>query len=185
MTTLTKICNHWTAGNYEPCPQDLNSYHYLINDKGYIYLGAYTPEDNINCKDGKYAQHCGGGNTNCIGISACGMVGYSQKDKYSKCPLTKKQIENLCCLNAYLSLKYKIPVNNKTIFTHYEFDHCRQKKLRKGKIDITYIHYLPNLTPDSIGKYLRQKISWYREKIKLGKYTFTKKGDYYEFIVKS
>ena len=75
-------------------------------------------------------------------------------------------------------------IDEKSVFTHYEFDQRRQKKLREGKIDITYIHYLPNLSANSIGNYLRQKISWYKEKIKQGKYTFTKKGDYYEFLAK-
>ena len=74
-------------------------------------------------------------------------------------------------------------ITEKSVFTHYEFD--KKKKNPEGKIDITYLHCLPNLSINSIGKYLRQKISWYREKIKQGKYTFTKKGDYYEFIVKS
>lgn len=185
MTSIKKICNHWTAGNYKPCQQDLDSYHYLVDNKGRIYLGTYKPEDNLNCYDGKYAKHCGGGNTGCIGISACGMVGFSEQNKYSKCPLTRKQIEAICCLNAYLSLKYGIIVNEQNIFTHYEFDQRRQRNLREGKIDITYIHYLPNLSTKSIGNYLRQKVAWYKDKIKQNKYVFIKKGDYYEFLAKN
>ena len=180
MTSLNKICIHWTAGNHNPCQQDLDSYHYLVNNKGQIIPGTFTPEDNINCYDGKYAMHCGGGNTGCIGVSACAMVGFTETKKYSKCPLTQKQIEAICCLNAYLSIKYGFPVNEKTIFTHYEFD--RKKKQPEGKVDITYISYLPNLSKNSIGKYLRDKTAWYKNTIKQGKYKFTKKGSYYEFI---
>ena len=123
-------------------------------------------------------------------IAAVESAGYgaslkgAEAKKQTKYPLTRKQIESLCCLNAYLSIKYGIIVDEKSVFTHYEFDQRRQKKLREGKIDITYIHYLPNLSANSIGNYLRQKISWYKEKIKQGKYTFTKKGDYYEFLAK-
>ena len=183
MTSLTKICDHWTAGNYTPCKIDIDSYHYLIDDKGRIFEGTFSPEDNLNCYDGKYAKHCGGGNTGCIGISVCGMAGFDLSKKQTKYPLTQKQIESLCCLTAYLSVKYGILITEKSVFTHYEFD--KKKKNPEGKIDITYLHCLPHLSTNSIGKYLRQKISWYREKIKLGKYVFTKKGDYYEFIVKS
>ena len=183
MTSLTKFCLHWTAGSNKPCETDLQAYHYCVDKLGRIYAGMYDPKDNIDCYDGKYAKHCGGGNTGCIGLSACGMAGFDLSKKQTKYPLTQKQIEALCCLTAYLSVKYGILITEKSVFTHYEFD--KKKKNPEGKIDITYLHCLPHLSTNSIGKYLRQKISWYREKIKLGKYVFTKKGDYYEFIVKS
>lgn len=182
MTSLTKICDHWTGGNYKPCKIDIDSYHYLIDDKGRIYLGTFKPEDNLNCYDGKYAKHCGGGNTGCIGVSLCGMVGFDEKKKQTKCPLTEKQMEALFCLNGYLALKYGILISEKSLFTHYEFD--KKKKKPEGKIDITYIPCLPHLNKDSIGKYLRDKSNWYREKIKEGKYQLIKKGDYYEFLAK-
>lgn len=181
MTSLNKICDHWTAGNYKPCQQDLNSYHYLIDSEGKIYLGTYTPEDNLNCYDGKYAAHCGGGNTGCIGISVCGMKGFTESKKQTSCPITPKQFETLCCLNGYLSTKYGILINANSVFTHYEFDRKKQKS--EGKIDIIYLPHLPNLSKNSIGEYIRNKSQWYKDKIKLGKYKLVKKGNYYEFIV--
>lgn len=180
MTSLNKICLHWTAGANLPCQLDLNSYHYCVDKLGRIYPGTNTPEDNINCYDGKYAKHCSGGNTGCIGLSVCGMAGFSLSKKQTKYPLTQKQIEAFCCLAAYLSVKYGILISEKSVFTHYEFD--RKKAKPEGKIDITYIHYLPNLSQYSVGNYLRQKISWYRDKVKQGKYKFEKKGNYYEFV---
>lgn len=180
MTSLTKICDHWTAGNYKPCKIDLNAYHYLIDNKGRIYLGTFKPEDNLNCYDGKYAKHCGGGNTGCIGVSLCGMVGFDLNKKQTKCPLTPEQIEALFCLNGYLALKYGILISEKSLFTHYEFD--QKKKKPDGKIDIAYIPCLPNLSARSIGKYIREKSEWYRGKIKEGKYKLIKKGNYYEFL---
>ena len=150
MTSLTKICNHWSAGNYTPCKQDLNAYHYLIDNQGRVYLGTHTPEDNINCQDGNYAAHCGGGNTGCIGVSVCAMRGFNTKTKQSDRPLTQAQIEAMCCLNGYLSIKYGIQINEKQLFTHYEFD--RRKKKPEGKIDIIYftsnIFTLLNRKPD-------------------------------------
>lgn len=181
MTSLSKICLHWTAGSNNPCDTDLNAYHYCIDSKGRIYAGKHKPEDNLNCYDGNYAAHCGGNNTGCIGLSVCGMAGFNLSKKQTKYPLTQKQIESLCCLTAYLSVKYGILISEKSVFTHYEFD--KKKTKPEGKIDITYIHYLPNLSKESVGTYLRQKISWYRDKIKQNKYKFEKKGSYYEFSV--
>lgn len=180
MTSLTKICLHWTAGNYKPCQQDLNSYHFLIDNNGKIYFGSHSPEDNINCYDGNYAAHCGGGNTGCIGISACAMVGFTEKLKQTKCPLTQKQIESMCCLVGYLSNKYGILITENSVFTHYEFDRKRQKP--QGKIDIIYLPFLPNLQLNRIGSYLRNKAEWYKKKIKDGKYKLEKKGNTYEFV---
>ena len=45
----------------------------LVDKNGSVKSGKYTPEDNLNCKDGKYAKHCGGGNTGRIGIAVCCM----------------------------------------------------------------------------------------------------------------
>ena len=180
MTSLNKICLHWTAGANNPCSVDLEAYHYSVDKYGRIYQGTHKPEDNLNCYDGNYAKHCGGGNTGCIGLSVCGMAGFDLKNKKTNYPLTQNQIEALCCLAGYLSLKYGILINEKSVFTHYEFDQ-RQRK-RQGKIDITLLNYLPALSKDEVGSYLRTKSAWYKQKINEGKYVFEKKGEFYEFI---
>lgn len=159
MTSLNKICLHWTAGANTPCQVDLNAYHFCVDKNGKIYQGKFKPEDNLNCYDGKYAAHCGGGNTGCIGISACGMFGFDLKNKKTKYPITQKQIEAMCKKVAELCIRYGIIVKENTVFTHYEFD--SKKKKPDGKIDITYLPYLPNLQKDRVGSYLRNKVSWY------------------------
>ena len=164
MTSLTKICLHWTAGASKPCNVDLNSYHFVFDKDGKEYAGKYKPEDNLNCYDGKYAKHCGGGNTGCIGLSCCGMYGFDLTHKQTKYPLTQKQVEAMCCKAAELCLKYGIQVSEKTVFTHYEFDRKRAKP--EGKIDITYLPYLPNLPKERMGFYLRNKIQWYTLQLK-------------------
>ena len=108
------------------------------------------------------------------------MKGFTEKKKESVCPLTQPQIESMCCLSAYLSNKYGILINEKQVFTHYEFDRKRQKP--EGKVDIIYLSFLPNLQVERIGGYLRNKIAWYKQKIQQGKYILKKKGNYYEFI---
>jgi len=161
MTSLNKICLHWTAGTNQPCKTDIEHYHFLVNKDGVITEGKYKPTDNLNCYDGKYTQHCGGGNTGCIGISCCGMFNFNLKDKTTKYPLTQKQVEKMCFKAAQLCLQYGITVNEKTVFTHYEFGKTHPKTTSYGKIDFTYLPYLPNLQTDRVGGYLRNKIQWY------------------------
>ena len=84
MTSLSKICLHWTAGSNSPCAEDLAAYHYCVDKYGRIYAGKHKPEDNLNCYDGNYAMHCGGGNTGCVGLSVCGMAGFTSDKKQTK-----------------------------------------------------------------------------------------------------
>ena len=163
---LKTICLHWTAGSNKPCETDLKAYHFLFDKDGKEYSGCFTPEDNIDCQDGKYAKHCGGGNTCCIGISCCGMYGFNLKDKKTKYPLTQKQVEAMCFKTATLCNKYRIEVNDKTVFTHFEFGKSHPKTTSAGKIDFTYLPFLPNLAVEKIGDYLRNKIRWYQIQLK-------------------
>ncbi len=176
MTKINKICLHWSAGTNIPCETDLNAYHYCIDKDGKIYEGKYKPEDNINCNDGKYAKHTGGGNTGCIGVSVCGMFGFDLRNKQTKYPLTQKQIEAMCALTSFLSNKYGIIINENTVFTHYEFD--QKQKKRKGKIDITFLHFLPELNKNDVGIFIRNKTAWYKSK----NVQLIKKGNYYEIV---
>src|SRR5574344_12552 len=153
MTSLTKICMHWTAGSNNPCQTDIDAYHFIFDSAGKEFKGKFAPEDNINCYDGKYAKHCGGGNTGCIGLSCCGMAGFGLKNKQTKYPITQKQVESMCCKAAKLCIKYGIQV----------------AKEREGKSDIAYLPYLPNLSKEKAGDFLRNKISWYITQIKKGK----------------
>ena len=105
MSVLNKICLHWTGGANFPCETDLKAYHFCVDKLGRIYQGKYFPEDNLNCKDGKYAKHCGGGNTGCIGLSLCGMAGFNLANLQTNYPLFPLQLEAFCCLAGYLANK--------------------------------------------------------------------------------
>lgn len=164
MACLSKITFHWTAGASIPCATDLKHYHYVIDSNGILYKGIYRPEDNINCNDGKYAAHCGGGNTGNIGIAFCGCyVPNGVSVKNTKFPLTRIQLERGFELGAELCKKYNISVNPDNVFTHYEFGKKHPKTLSAGKIDITYMHPFP-LEKDC-GQFIRNKIKWYLNKI--------------------
>lgn len=159
---LNKITFHWTAGRNIPCYDDLQHYHFLIDSSGLLYEGNFKPEDNINVNVGKYAQHCGGGNTGNIGIAFCGCyVPKGVAVKNSQFPLTPKQLERGFKLGADLCKKYNIPIDREHVFTHYEFGLRHPKTSSAGKIDITYMHPHPTVTKSACGDFIRNKVYWY------------------------
>lgn len=163
---MKKIIIHWTAGTNQPCSTDYEHYHYLINKDGVIVKGKFAPEDNLNCNDGKYAQHCGGGNTGSIGVSMCGMYVPKNTDiKDTKFPLTKIQCEAAFKLIAELCKKYNIKITPQTVLTHYEFGQAHPKTSSYGKIDIVYLHAYPDITKNEMGNFIRSKVRWYFSKL--------------------
>lgn len=163
---MNRIILHWTAGTNQPCSTDYEHYHYLINKDGVIIKGKFAPEDNLNCNDGKYAQHCGGGNTGSIGISMCGMYVPKNTDiKDTKFPLTKIQCEAAFKLIAELCKKYNIKITPQTVLTHYEFGQAHPKTSSYGKIDIIYLHAYPDITKNEMGNFIRSKVRWYFSKL--------------------
>ena len=167
MAKLNKIVLHWTAGLREPNNTDLEHYHYLVTGEGLVYPGKYKPEDNENCKDGKYAQHCGGGNTGAIGIAVCGMASYDDKKhtcKDSKHNLTPVQMEAMYSFVASLCKKYGIDIKN--VITHAEFGLSHPKTTSAGKIDICCIPYAGVYGIEECGKFIRNKVTWYYNKRK-------------------
>ena len=163
--TLNKIVIHWTAGTYFPNSIELEHYHFLIDGNGIIHNGKFKPEDNENCKDGKYALHCGGGNTGAIGVALCGMYGYQCKTKLGYYPLKQIQFERAYELCAKLCNKYAIKITPQTVFTHYEFGITHPNTESRGKPDISIIPYQPFLPMEKIGNFIRNKINWYYTKL--------------------
>ncbi|OLA94789.1 MAG: hypothetical protein BHW64_01910 [Candidatus Melainabacteria bacterium LEY3_CP_29_8] len=90
---MDKIIIHWTSGGWFPNATDKEHYHFLIDKNGKTINGKYKVEDNENCTDGKYAAHCGGGNTGAIGVAMCGMFGFKNSKNVGSYPLTKVQCE--------------------------------------------------------------------------------------------
>ncbi len=165
MGGLKKIIMHWTAGSWTPNETDKEHYHFLVTGAPNVITGKYQPEDNISCNDGKYAAHCGGGNTSAIGISLCGMAGFDIKNKQTPYPLREKQFQRACYLAAQLCQKYKIPVEN--VMTHMEFGNSHPSTTSHGKIDICYLPFKPELKPNEIGGYIRNEIREFMPKTKV------------------
>lgn len=153
---INKIIIHHTGGSYKACYVDKQCYHYIIQGDGTIVTGVYKPEDNINCKDGKYAQHTYLGNTGAIGVAVACNYKYSMFDKTSTpYPLNKKQYSSLINLIVELIRKYNIKLNDVT--THYMHD--KQKNIKQGKSDITYLPWEPNISPNKVLARIREDIS--------------------------
>lgn len=158
---LNKIILHWTAGTNEPNNTDYQHYHYLVNGNGVVIKGKFTPEDNLNCNDGKYAQHTGGGNTGSIGVALCGMYGFISANVIGAYPLKKVQCERCFKLVAELCKKYNIAVTPQTVMTHYEFGKKNPKTSSAGKIDIVYLPPYPTVKQADVGDFIRNKVKWY------------------------
>lgn len=151
------IITHWTAGGYYPNKVDLEHYHFLIDKDGKVYEGTHKPNDNLNCTDGNYAAHCGGGNTGRIGIAIC-----CRKDIYTQPkPI---QIETLCKECARICKLYGLKPTD--CITHAEFGLAHPKTSSYGKIDINYLPYVPLSGIKQVGDYIRNKITWYYNKLK-------------------
>lgn len=155
-----------TAGSYQPNHTDFEHYHYLVNGQGLVIEGKYKPEDNLDCTDGKYAQHTGGGNTGSIGVSMCGMLGFKNRANVGQYPLTKAQVERCFKLVAELCKKYHIEITPQTVLTHYEFGKSHPKTTSAGKIDIVYLPPYPTVEQNKIGDFIRGKVQWYYKNLK-------------------
>lgn len=160
---MKRLVIHWTAGQNKPNATDLEHYHFIIDGQGKVFEGKFKPEDNINCQDGKYAQHTGGGNTDSIGVSMCGMMGFLSTRKVGSYPLTKIQCETCFQLCAKLAKKYNIPLDKQHIYTHYTFN--KEHKIMTGKIDIIYLPAYPQIQKDDIIRFIIDKIKWYYDRL--------------------
>jgi N-acetyl-anhydromuramyl-L-alanine amidase AmpD len=159
---MNTIILHWTAGQNIPNDTERQHYHFLVDSAGKVHKGNLKPEDNENCQDGKYAAHCGGGNTGSIGVALCGMRGYESPQKLGKYPLTKKQCESAFKLCAELCKKYNIPTTK--VITHKDFGLTHPKTSSYGKIDICWLPY-PKEFNTSILEFIQAKINWYYQQI--------------------
>lgn len=151
------IVYHWTAGNYTPCQDDLEHYHFIIDSNGGVHTGKYSPKDNLNCINGNYAAHVGGGNTGRIGISIC-----CRKDLNT--PPTQKQIEAMCKKGAECCRQYGL--QPKDCLTHAEFGQAHPKTTSFGKIDINSIPYEKLNGIEPCANYLRNKTQVYYNRLK-------------------
>lgn len=158
MSSIKGVICHWTGGVYHPNAVDMEHYHFLVDGDGQIIKGKFDPFDNLNCKDGKYAAHCGGGNTGRIGIALCGMY-----DK--NYPIKRIQLEAMCKKIAQLCKTYGIAINSNTVQTHSEFGSKNPHTSSFGKIDIDKLPCIALYDRQSVGNWIRDKVNWYKSQM--------------------
>ena len=163
---MKKICIHWTAGPYNQTTLDWEHYHFTVGRDGVVTHGLFPPEANIPpLKNGKYAAHCGGGNSNCIGIALRGMAGFVNGKRPGGYPLTSVQCESAFKFIAGLCKRYGISVTPETVFTHYEFGKRNPKSDSFGKIDIIHLPPWPSVQAHEVGDFIREKVRWYLQHV--------------------
>ena len=157
---MYKIIIHHTAGTYSVNSCDKKHYHYIVDGTGTVIKGDYSIHDNDNCKDGKYAAHTYLGNTKSIGVAvACNKDFKLSAPKTSTMyPLNVLQYRALIKLVQRLQREYNVSLSN--IYTHYSFD--KSRNIKQGKVDITYIPWIPDLTPDEVQKQIKTDIQKYK-----------------------
>jgi hypothetical protein len=158
MGSLCRIIFHWTASTYTPNDCDKEHYHFIIDGDGKVIKGKYKPEDNINCRDGVYAQHTGGMNTGSIGIAISAM-------RDTNYPIKRIQLESACKLGAELCERYGIRITNKTILTHAKVGQMLPHSSSNGKIDINNLPCVAVYGVDNVCSWFMNKINWYRSKM--------------------
>ncbi len=161
---MKRIIIHWSAGTYYPTSHEKYCYHYLIDKTGKVHEGIFKPEDNLNCKDGIYAMHTGGGNTGSIGVAMCAMAGFKNNQHCGDYPITYAQFEACMKFCAQLCHKYSIDINPSNVMTHYEFGQKNPNTSSFGKIDIIFLPPYPWVSKNEIGSFIRSKIRWYKQK---------------------
>ena len=159
-----RIVLHHTGGVYKPNATDLAHYHYLIDQYGVVYKGTHEPEDNLDCTDGNYAPHCGGGNTGAIGIALCGNWGWTLTAKQSLYPLTHQQFEAMWRLSAELCLRYGLKPTD--VITHAKFGKDNPNTSSGGKVDIIHIPYNNLFGIEEVNKLCQEKVNYYYQKLK-------------------
>ena len=158
---MKRIILHWSGGGYSPNGCDLEHYHFLVDKFGKIFKGKFSPQDNKNCNDGKYAKHTGGLNTGSIGVALCAMFGYKNPKNIGKFPFLRVQAESAFAYCATLLKKYDLKPSKQSVLTHYEVGLMYPNSESAGKQDINFIPYEPEIRPDFVGDYIREKIRWY------------------------
>lgn len=134
--SFKRLVCHWTAGAGSPSPEDLFSYHILIDRRGKVHRGDYSVLDNLSTADGEYAAHVRRLNTGSIAVAACAMAGAKEKPfKPGLYPVTRGQWNNMLLGCADLCERYGITPNPKGLLMHSEVEEVYGVR-QNGKWDI-------------------------------------------------
>lgn len=162
---MKRIIFHWTAGTHKVSSLDRQHYHRIFAGNGTMVLGQKTIEANRSTKDGDYAAHTLGCNTDSIGLAVACMHN-AKSGAHGKYPMTEAQFEAMIREAARLCVHYGIEVSPRTTLWHAEVEPNLGIKQR-GKWDATEISFRPELKGyKSCGSYLRSQLAFEVERLK-------------------
>lgn len=170
MVKMDKATIHWAASSYNLNEAIKESYNKIFDHKGNMIMGNHSPEHQVAPYSNGYAAHCSMTNHKNVGYCLMGMAGYNSPKAVGDYPITAVQLERMLFEIAKDVIKYEIPLWE--VKTHYERgkDDLRAGRKTKniGKIDIVHIPVkgYDHLKADEIGPTLRNKISWYINRIR-------------------
>lgn len=153
---------HWTAGSSKANSTDKQHYHYIFNQPdGEVVVGDHTVAMNLRQLGPgmKYAAHTGGFNSYSVGFA---FAGHHFQNPDSN-PLTEKQVLTGLAFVAYCMHLWGMPINEDTLFTHYEAWTIHKVKGTQNhlKTDITVLTFKPELGKDEVGPWLRKMAQAY------------------------
>ena len=157
-----RVIIHWTAGSYRVSGLDRDHYHVVLGgEPGEVVAvrGRYTPADNDNCVDRKYAMHVRGLNTGSFGLSAACMGGAKQGGPYGQWPLTPRLFERLAQAAAEVCKAYDLDITERTVLQHGEVQRVYGKP-QSGKFDVCLLPWSPD--EHDVPAIFRRKVLWYR-----------------------
>lgn len=149
---LSRIHIHWTAGASRTSRIDREHYHVLVEQDGSVFQ-EHNPT--------KRLAHTLNANGGAIAVSACGMLGSTERPwNLGLYPLKESQMFALERVVADLCVAYDIPVSRTSVLTHAEVQPTLGIKQR-GKRDFDW---LPGMEPGphspiAVGDKLRARIA--------------------------
>lgn len=156
---MKRIIFHWTAGTHKASSLDREHYHRIFEGNGTKVLGRHAIEDNRSTRDGDYAAHTLGCNTDSIGLAVACMF-RARAGRHGKYPMTRAQFDAMVKEAAKLCVRYGIPVMPTTTLWHAEVEQNLGIKQR-GKWDATELSFEPKLKgAKSCGSYLRSQLAY-------------------------
>jgi len=157
---MRRITLHWTGGNVYPSPYEKTRYPFLIDHNGVVHEGVRPPEANKSPLGPHYYRHCGGLNSDNIGVALCGMADAQERPFFAgPSPITMKAYSAAIELFADLCETYGIKVSPRTVFLHSE---VRPRwGVGRYKWDV---NWLPGMKepgdPIQMGNAFRQRVAW-------------------------
>lgn len=151
-----RVVTHWTAGAYACSSLDKSHYHFLIDGDGEVHNGYYSPKDNEDTSDGRYAAHTWGLNTGSVGVAVCCMAGASRASA-GHYPMRRIQWDTMVNVVAQIARHYRLAVNERTVLGHFEVTDTYGID-QEGKWDPGMWPWNSSVSPDKVGDAFRDSV---------------------------